>query len=518
MTVYSFNLIDQPWIPCLTPKGLQVTLSLKETLKQSHKLQGIAADLPLETAAIYRLLIAILHSALRGPANASDWNSLWKIGSWDCPLLHTYLGVWHDRFDLFDDQQPFFQMKDDRVKPKSIISLALEMASGNNAVLFDHHTEEVPVHLTPAKAARVLISAQYFGLAGLSGLEQKFTDSPWSRGAIILVQDETLFHTLALNLIRYDDSHPQGIGKTEDDLPAWESEDPYIDRVIPNGYLDYLTWQNRKIQLLPEGNLSAPMVSQIKVAPALRLDSGILDPFKNYRKDEKYGFLFTRFTEERALWRDSSALFNVKSQGENRAPLNFSWVATLADRGYINKRQTLRFMALGMANKQAKIEFFRHEQLPLPLAYLEDTELLGRLENAITLATEVREKLWIAVNCMATLVVSPTSDGKKRNEINKITRDQAGQLYNYWSTDRLFWGTLEVPFFTLLAEIPDYSDVALVNWKGVLRLTAWRALEQAINQAGQTAHALKAAVRARSCLGHSLKELLTESIKENVAW
>jgi CRISPR system Cascade subunit CasA len=511
---YSFNLIDQPWIPCIAPDGQVRELSLRDALKQANILRGITGDSPLETASTYRLLLAVLHSALRGPESASAWNDLWQGGTWDTPWLNTYLDKWWHRFDLFDSQRPFYQARDERVKPKSIISLALDMASGNNASLFDHHTEATGAEISPSKAVRLLIIAQNFGLAGLSGLEQKFTDAPWGRGVIFLVESDTLFQTLALNLLRFNDDYPVGFVNMYDDRPTWESDDPYQAREIPHGYMDYLTWQNRLILLFPEGDNTQPFVSRITIAPGLRLDNSLLDPFKNYRKDEKSGNISTRFSEERVLWRDSSALFNVKGQNENHPPVNFSWIALLVDKGYIDKQRALRFMSFGMANYQAKIEFFRQEHMPLPLAFLGDSDLVGKLDTALLLVTETRKNLWSSISWMSLLIISPSSDVKNWKEINRITKEQANQLYSHWSTERDFWSALEIPFLNLLENLPNDSEAAMKEWKDVLKQIAWQTLEKAVTQAGENVNALKAAVRARGILIYGLQKLFPESGKE----
>src|SRR3989337_362986 len=105
---YSFNLIDQPWIPCVQADGQVSELSLSETLSQAHEVRGLQGDSPLETAALYRLLLAILHSALRGPASRAEWTALWQAGRWDTHRLQAYLQPWRHRFDLFDSHRPFY--------------------------------------------------------------------------------------------------------------------------------------------------------------------------------------------------------------------------------------------------------------------------------------------------------------------------------------------------------------------------------------------------------------------------
>jgi len=515
---YSFNLIEQPWIPCVDTEGSVIELSLRETLVQAHNLRSIAGDSPLETAALYRLLLAVLHSALRGPENAAAWNELWQAGKWEAPWLHDYLGTWKHRFDLFDPERPFYQARDDRVEAKSIISLVMDMVSGNNATLFDHHLEETGVLLFPPKAARVVVTAQTFGLAGFCNPKQKltFTDAPWTRGIIFFVESDNLFETLALNMLRYDDKYPQDIPLTnDDDAPAWEMADPYSpQREIPQGYLDYLTWQNRRILIIPNGEMKQPSVANITVTPGLRLDASLLDPFKHFRKDDLRGMLPLRFSEDRVLWRDSSVLFHIHNPEHARPPSNFEWVANLADKNHIKQHQTLRLMALGMANDQAKIEFFHQEHMPLPLDYLENDKLVGMLTTALDCAEETRKSLWSAASWMAVLIVAPNSDGKNWKNINRVTKDQASQLYYHWAVERFYWSALELPFFTLLESLPDDSESALNVWETKVRRTAWNAMEKAAELAGENIPALKAAVRARSILGGSLKGLFPELEKE----
>lgn len=502
---YTFHLLEQPWIPCIDRDGLMREYSLTETLYQAHKLHGVVADSPLETAAIYRMLLAVLHSALRGPTSRADWAKLWQAESWDSGWLKDYLQKWRHRFDLFDPQHPFYQARDERVREKSIISLVVDMASGNNAVLFDHHTEEEGAVLGAAKAARTVLVAQTFGLAGLSGLEQKFTDSPWSRGIIFLVEGETLFETLALNMLIITRQDP--IARMGDDLPAWEMDDPYSpERQVPLGYLDYLTWQNRRVLLKPEGPPELPVVRYITVAPGLRQDPSTLDPMKHYRKDEKFGYLVLRFLESRALWRDHAALLAFGSQNF-RPPQNFLWTATLADEDYISRPESLRFMALGMANDQAKVEFMRHEHTAIPQAYLKDDTLVEKLATALSYADQTNRGLRDAVNWLGLLIIAPNTMGKRWKDINRVSKDQAYKLSDHWGVERVFWGQLESQYLHFLNALPSQPEAALAAWVETLQKTAWQALEHAAGLAGESAVALRAAVQARGNLGWSLNEI-----------
>ncbi len=283
---YSFNLVDQKWIPCVHPDERVEEFSLREALTKAHELRGIQGDSPLETAALYRLLLAVLHSALRGPRNRSEWADLWAKDCWEPSLVNGYLDKWRYRFDLFDPVRPFYQALDEPKAPKPALQLTHGMSTANE--LFEHDTVTEDVILGSSQAARMLLVGQAFGLGGLCHPQLKIslTNAPLTRGIIFLVEGNNLFETLILNLLRYVDDRP--LPTIGEDKPAWEMDDPYMpNRKQPRGYLDYLTWQNRKLQLIPEEDSDGKLVvSQIRIARGLDLD-GVLDPLKQYTKAKK---------------------------------------------------------------------------------------------------------------------------------------------------------------------------------------------------------------------------------------
>jgi len=497
-----FDLISQPWIPCLRRDNAAAELGLRDVLMQAHDLRELGGESPLVTAALYRLLLAILHRVF-GPADYEAWRVLWQAERFDTAVLDPYFAAWRDRFDLFHPTRPFYQAADERVKPKSLTSLVHDVASGNNATLFDHHTEEGGLTLKPAQAARFLLAVQAFGLAGLSGLPQKFTDGPCARGIIFLVQGDNLFETLMLNLLRYDDDHP--LPRSPDDRPAWEMDDPFQDdRTIPHGYLDYLTWQNRRVLLLPETSDGGLVIPQMTLAPGLRLGEGVLDPMKPYRRDVKRGLLPLRFSEDRALWRDSATLFQLDTV-TTYAPRIFAWLAELMSESYI-LQGTRRTLALGMANNQAKVEFYRTEHLPLPLAYLREQQLVNSLrDDVLGSAENVARQLWRAARTMATFVLTPQADNENAH---KPAPEDQERLTAMWNIDRRYWSQLETPFRLTLEELPQDREVALMGWQQTLRRTAWDAFEAVAHDVETEPRALKAAVRGREQLAAGLSKAL----------
>ena len=501
MTI-SFKLNDQPWISCIALDGSTLELSLQDVLLRAHELRELSGESPLISAALHRLLLAVLHRIF-GPANYEAWYSLWQQKRFEADKIAAYFTRYNDYFDLFHPSRPFFQAEDPAAKPKSVASLVQEVASGNNATLFDHHTDDQVFVLTPAQAARYLVAAQSFGLAGLAGGGKNFTDGSCARGMIFLVQGASLAETLLLNLIRYKGDSP--IPRLGEDRPAWEMDDPFLhDRIYPLGYLDYLTWQNRKIKLIAEADGDGTSVRQMTMSPALRLASDLRDPMKPYRRDEKRGLLPIRFNEDRALWRDSATLFQLDTPG-SYAPMAFNWLAQLVDEGYLDNG-TRRTVALGMANDQAKVEFYRTEQLSLPLAYLNDQQLVNTLrDDVLGTAENASRQLWGAARTMATFVLVPQADDE---QAHLPAPDDLSRVVAPWGIERRYWSSLEVPFRYTLETLPADRETALTNWQKTVRAAAWEAFNAAAQDVEIDPQALKAAVRGREQLAAGLAKVI----------
>jgi len=509
---FSYDLIREGWIPCSTSASGQRELGLRDVVLEAHKLQEVQGDTPLVTAALLRLLLALLHRVY-GPASAAAWGALWRAGRFDPEPLEAYLDRWRDRFDLFHPEHPFMQSADERVKPRPVVAMIHQLSSGGNPTLFDHSLESEALELGAAQAARYMLTAQSFGFAGLSGIKQKHTDGTCTRGVIFFVAGSSLFQTLMLNLPRYPASNVMPY--SEADRPAWEVDDPTLpERGVPLGYLDYLTWPNRRVLLLPEQGAEGVIVRQATVAPALRLSTDVHDPMKLYSKGGALGWKILRFNEERALWRDSSALFRLRrgeaqQQGNHQPPAALEWFYRLAaGRHRVLPRaeaaQVRRMTALGMANSQARAYFYRHEAVPIALAYIEDEELVGCLQDLLDDSEAVRNQLWGAANTLAGLLIVP----EEREGVHKPHKDDVNAVTEQWAIERDYWARLEIPFGEAMRDLPDDPDDVILAWRRTLRRTAWRALERVTRSLEQDAASLKAVVRAEGQLGAGLAKVL----------
>ena len=500
---HSFNLIDQPWIPCIAVEGKFVEVSLRGLLARAHKLREVSCETPIMSASVLPLALAILHRVF-GPEDFDDWAALWKAGKFDMERLEDYFEKWHERFDLFHPERPFYQVKDNQVDPKSLIYLIHSI--GNTATLFTHANEESGIQLAAAEAARQLMAAQYFHTAGLNWVKGKrvpFTDSPFARGVIFWMRGSTLFETLLLNLFQYpDDAIMQN---TERDMPCWEMDDPFVLRHEPNGYLDYLTWQSNRIRLIPEAKSKQAAVREMTMIPGLRLGPDVKSPQKRYVQKKKKGeytgeYSFLYFNTNKAIWRDYDSLLKRNSQAVK--PLAaIEWLADLITYEYLEENYPIRLMAAGMLADQAKPIFYRRETMPLPLELLRNAKYAADIEGALGKAEEVAGKLRNALNTLAEHVLQRGAEGKpdpgnRRN------------LVKQWNALERFWIELEPRFWEFIQTLVKDSDQARGQWQDDLERLALESLTHAISLAGDTPWAWKGGIAAQRRLQAGIKKVL----------
>jgi CRISPR system Cascade subunit CasA len=528
---FSFNLIDERWIPCIRAEdGQTITLSLRDTLAQSHTLYDIAGDTPLQTAALYRLLIAILLRVYRPTAaDFTVWREMWHSPAWDMARLNEYLDEWHHRFDLFDGERPFYQSDSDdsRVRPKPITSIKYGNGFLHNP-LFDHDNEANSLSLTAAEAARNLIAVQTFGLGG--GHKGMFSDAPWSKGIIFFVQGRTLKETLFLNLLPYPDNAREiTVSDTDDDAPAWEQDDPFaLKNGTPLGYLDYLTWQNRRMLLFPERQDGQMMVSQWQVGGGATLAADIHDPLKFYAKHEKEGLRVYQFDESRGLWPNSYALFaptRLRNDRRSIPPASFTHLKLLVDEAKLLESHTVyRCKALGQGKNQAKVEYLREERFPFPLRYLVDEAVRERLHSALLSCDSAAFHLRGALRRVGfyLYLAKPDDHGwpgaginpKAPKTVGDVARTDIDNWVQHTEADIYFWSALDVPFQEFIARLArEDADETVAWWNEQIRTAVTNAFTKAKQYAHESDRAHRAIVEGQGYLTNQLNKMLGKEVK-----
>lgn len=538
----SFNLLTQPWLPCLPLDGdAPIMLSLPDALAGAHHYRELVADSPLVRVALHRLLLAVIHRTYMGPRNADEWHALWNCRRFDAERVGAYLldPRWSTHFDLFDADRPFYQMPAaEETKPISVAKLAIERASGNNVTLFDH-TVAASAAFTPAEAARNLAGFQLYAMGGgVSDSPVHFYDGPLARDYTVLLYGTSLFETLMLNLLYYYDDAPPFSRPLSEDSAWWERDrDPDRDvekGTMPRGYCDYLTWQSRRVHLAYDANAEAIRLCQVR--QNLRLSPSLVapDPFKSYRNNDKRGLVAQRLKEAKAIWRDSHTLLEEARNDGNR-PEIFAWLGTLFPVRGRSSARSFVFEITGYRTDgpQGPVILWRHERLPLPLSYLspEGKPLRDELSSALQVAegvgrlfgtgsfsvtvksgktTHVFSPAWVLAKELLTMNPERT--------LSKQRKQDVVALINHFAAERTYWAQMEPPFRRLmvaLAEDPamnqsreQHFDAVLCSWKEEIRSIAWRTFTEFVSALESDTRSLRAAAIAQSRFNWLLRELL----------
>jgi CRISPR system Cascade subunit CasA len=531
----SFNLLSEQWVPCLFVDGhITRLLSLREVFRYASAIREINDDSPLVTAALYRLLLAILHRNL-GPSNPAAWHALWNAPDLPLATLESYLDRWQDRFDLFHPQFPFFQsrsLSEEHAVPAA--KLTHELATGNNATLFDHSVNGTGTAFTLDRAACYLIAHQAFAVGGLvsieKGLDTKLFKSarggPITKGAVALVKGPSLRQTLLLNFHQYHVASGQPFPVIGEDLPWWElGKEPEAGDSIPAGYLDLLTWQSRRIRLIPTATLSQRKVIEKVIIMKgrqtpkdwlLRGRETMIAFFANPNmKADETPWLPVGFRPERAIWRDAIALIHAAGDGRER-PKNIDWLSRLVLEGYLDRKTMLSIDLYGLSTYRAKILLWRCERLPLPLRLLEDPVLVGILDQSLTKAEQVAGVLQRAAHRMAQLSLYRESDTRGKQKPHSLT---VRNLAESWSPALAYWSALELEFdrhiesvANLLSETSSSDDPShpLRQWLDLLSRVARRNFTLILRDVAHTARLAKAAAIAEAQFHRDLASVLPE--------
>jgi CRISPR system Cascade subunit CasA len=557
-----FSLIEEKWIPCARISSEKADnndlsgeiedLSLRQVLTEANRIEEIVGENPLVTISLYRLLLAILHDCLQGPKDCDEWAKWRQSESFDADKLNDYFSENESNFFLFDDEKPFYQTTQVSLEEKFLKPMWKLFLEGESfATTFEHTNKEKNFLLKPAQTARLLISFQNFDVGGLQTYihEKGMTDKEkntvksadaalLNKCAVALIKGGNLFETLMLNLTQYDCSFGIPFPKREiRDLPAWKNNgniNPMSDRK-PIGYVDLLTWQSRQIRLKLSTEAGEKFVEKVVVMKGDQLaDLSILrgrEQMAAFRKDVNRGWLPIYFQRERVLWRDSLSLFQTVGETSSR-PETLTWIDNLVRNGKLSEDAIFPVDFFGLCVRRANPLFWRHERLPLPVAYLSNQKLCDELGEVLKLVEIVAKLLWRSVDRMAIIHFLPElrfeypdwfnanlPDFKKRETEEKFSKYRKGKEYKkkFGDADDLtkslapelrYWSRLETPFRRLLLALAkDFSkrNEEREKWADELEKTALLSFGEVAFSLGNSPRSLRAVSIARSWLETELR-------------
>lgn len=473
----TYDLVHRHWVPVLS-QGACLDVSLQDAVTKAHEWDGLALDEPTQMVALLRqVLLPVVLGALGVPRNGEEWSQWLDAGVLDGDRITAYLSEHADRFDLFHPEHPFAQVgglrtAKNETKPASLLLPAA--ATGNNVPLFSARTEGDPPALTPAEAARALLATHCWDTAAIksgavgdpqvnSGKTTGNPTGPVGQLGVVIPLGPTLASTIMLNTPII----PQGLAVG--DRPQWCAEPavPAWRRRPARGLLDLLTWQSRRVRLIPEvDEHGSTVVRSVVLAAGDRLDPmPEYEPHTGWRQVEnrKAGDPARRPVRHqpgRAAWRGMAALLattepaaGVSSTGLIRQ------LADLQAEGHLTADLPLQVLTVGITygNQSAVVEDVMVDNLPLPVAALSPD---GEVRTLLLEVADQAEHLRVAANRFGDDL--RLAAGGKKLPWDRSLRLGDALVYQFTPIVRRMLAGLQ--------REPERADDAERAWK----LTAWR--------------------------------------------
>jgi len=423
-----FNLIDEKWIPVRCSDGSRDELGIRDTLLRSKEIAAIEDPSPLVVVALHRFLLALLYRALEGPTDIEQATALFRDGL-PSEKITAYLEKWQDRFWLFDERYPFYQVSayvpQEKKEWKSWPAIAAEHNANNAKVLFDHIEIAAAGPTSSRMAARWLVACQTFALGGGNSDFVYTKTAPSATAVMVLPLGIHLHDTLLVSLV------PENKEVLADDRPIWEQE-PVPLASLKNGIarpamgvVDLYTWLARSITFHLDGN--GETLSELAFASGVECSSeGYVDPMLGYRIDDKWGRLPIQF-RDRGLWRDFDSLLPDDS---HLAPKVIEHALALSRSN--RDRIPRSVLVLGQANNKAKIEYWRMERFALPEALTGDRFIRTEIRQLLKEAEDAQKSLWLACRSYARDILSRGEREPDKKDIKEFVEQMPVNSW-YWT-------------------------------------------------------------------------------------
>jgi CRISPR system Cascade subunit CasA len=375
----SFDLRTEPWLPVRTSLGVE-QLSLLDTFRRSRDVVDLVGEVPTQTFALVRLLLAILHRCVPDGEPMEVWGELWDDEDLPMDAVEGYLSDVADRFDLLHTTTPFLQVVDLRTAKGEVTGLERLIADvPNGEAFFSTRAGAGITRMTFAEGARWLVHCQAFDPSGIKsgavgdervkGGRGYPIGTGWAGGlGGVMVQGANLKETLLLNLVLgQGNNHADAIDTKDPDLPVWERT-PLTASVerrkgpVPTGQVDLFTWPSRRLRLAfdDDGVTGVLICNGDPLGPQNMHEQ---EPMSVWRRSDAQQKKLGRSTPvymprahlpERSMWRGLNALLPQEVASEGAAPAAFhppgvvEWLRDLQGAGVLSEGYVVRTRALGM--------------------------------------------------------------------------------------------------------------------------------------------------------------------------
>ena len=494
-----YNLLDEPWIPVRLVDGTITDVGLLELLRRTTDIADLACELPTQSIAIQRLILAIAYRVAT-PRDARDWARQWDDGAPTEQMIE-YLERWRDRFYLFGGCFPFMQVADLRTAKDSVSGLEKLIADVPNGEQFFTTRHGRALACIPAsEAARWLVHAQAYDPSGIRSGAVGDSQVKGGKGypigpawcghlGLVWLKGKDLDETLVLNLIPAGTAELRGVDSSAEwGVCSWEDTEPETSVRGDYSLLDpaatprelsiprLLTWHSRRIRLvgdssgvrgvvLAQGDRLAPQEMRLYEPQSLWRYS--TPQSKKFKTDV---YMPRKFEAGRALWRNLPGTLPTVTtvQGvDKQTKREFLPSATLSfhyqlDNASIETTypKVMRIQAVGVTYgpQEATFEDIYSDELTVSVAVMriEREDLSAEIDRQVRLTEEVaRDVGSLAANLAR-------AAGESAKGAGEGARDRAKEL---------FFSAVDTSFRIWLSQVDGHEGARDVGrrWERTLR-------------------------------------------------
>ncbi|RRD45912.1 type I-E CRISPR-associated protein Cse1/CasA [Tessaracoccus sp. OH4464_COT-324] len=438
----SYNLLDEAWIPVLLKDRAAAQLSLLDVFRQSPLVRRICAELPTQSFAILRLLLAICHDAV-GFHDEDDIAEALENGL-DVERIVDYLEQHRGRFDLFDPQTPFYQVATLRTAKDEHSGLEKLISDVPNGTQFlTVRSGEAVERISAAEAAQWLVHCHAFDPSGIrSGAvgdpEVKggrgYPIGPGWCGQIggVVLHGDSLARTLVLNLVPTE-------GKPSD-RPVWvldpQTEQRKIEPTVP-GPVSLLTWQSRRIRLVGDrdGVTGLVLAQGDKMTPQNRHDVEYMTAWRYSKpQSKKFGidvYMPLKHDPARSGWRGLPAILSTPKVEDGkeltRRPRIVDSIGDISSFGDEDLEYSVGIELVGMdyGPQEATVAELVHDELDVRAS------LLGK--QAVHVRAAVQDATDMADNCIWALGRLASSLAEAAGDFDGLDGARDRATLNAWA-------------------------------------------------------------------------------------
>ena len=494
-----FNLLDEPWIPVRLVDGTITDVGLLELLRRTTDIADLACELPTQSIAIQRLILAIAYRVAT-PHDTRDWVRQWEDGAPTEQMIE-YLERWRDRFYLFGGRFPFMQVADLRTAKDAVSGLEKLIADVPNGEQFFTTRHGRALACIPAsEAARWLVHAQAYDPSGIRSGAVGDSQVKGGKGypigpawcghlGLVWLKGQDLDETLVLNLIPASTAALRGVdSSTEWGVCSWEASEPESSVRGDYSLLDpagtpkelsiprLLTWHSRRIRLVGDssGVTGVVLAQGDKLAPQ---EMRLYEPQSLWRystpQSKKFKtdvYMPRKFEAGRALWRNLPGTLPTVAtvQGaDKQAKREFLPSATLSfhyqlDNASIQTTypKVMRIQAVGVTygSQESTFEDIYSDELTLSVAVMrvEREDLSAEIDRQVRLTEEIaRDVGTLAANLAR-------AAGESGDGAGDGARDRAKEL---------FFSAVDNDFRAWLTQVDGHESARDVGrrWECTLR-------------------------------------------------